>query len=216
MISFRHIPLLAVALVIVGCGSAAASKPTAVPATKAPPTLHAVAARFSQAPAMAINAHKHYTAIVHTGKGNFSIELLPKVAPLAVNNFVFLARHKYYNHNQFFRVIAPFMIQTGDPSNTSFGGPGYTFRDEKVTLKYRPGIVAMANHGPNTNGSQFFICTGPQALQLPSSYTIFGKVSAGMRVVHKIANVPVVNNPSGELSQPLTPVWMKSVNIRVS
>jgi len=152
-----------------------------------------------------------------TSKGNFTITLLPKVAPLAVNNFVFLARHNYYKHIQFFRVIANYIIQTGDPTNTGFGGPGYTFRDEKITLPYTPGVVAMANSGPNTNGSQFFIVDGfSRAVTQLHGYTIFGRVTKGMNVVKKIANSPVVQSPSGELSQPIAPIWLKTVTIHES
>lgn len=165
---------------------------------------------------MTINVHHRYVADITTSDGAFTIQLLPTVAPLAVNNFVFLARHGYYNNNVFHRIIANFMIQTGDPTGTGFGGPGYEFKDEKVTMKYTPGVVAMANHGPNTNGSQFFIVTGPQAASLPPAYTIFGKVVQGMKVIEKIANTPVTQNPAGELSQPLKPVTMKSVVIHES
>lgn len=163
---------------------------------------------------MTINVHRHYLADITTTDGAFTVELLPKVAPIAVNNFVFLARHHYYDHNIFHRIIAGFMIQTGDPTGTGFGGPGYEFKDERVTMPYAPGVVAMANHGPNTNGSQFFIVTGPQAASLQPAYTIFGKVIHGMKVVQKIANTPVTQSPSGELSQPLKTVMMKTVVIR--
>jgi cyclophilin family peptidyl-prolyl cis-trans isomerase len=209
--------LLIVILMLAGCGvtapSAAAPKATATSSASAsgkPST----SGPYTHAPAMTINTHHHYFADVTTTDGVFTIELLPKAAPIAVNNFVFLARHHYYNHNVFHRIMAGFMIQTGDPTGTGFGGPGYEFKDEPVTMPYAPGVVAMANHGPNTNGSQFFIVTGPQASSLPPAYTIFGKVTRGMKVVEKISNTPVTQTPSGELSRPLKTVMMKTVVIR--
>jgi len=214
--NLRRFLLFPLLILLAGCASTAASpSPTATPKPKPVPT--PFGARFSHAPAMTVNVKHSYTATMVTSKGTFTIKLLPKVAPLAVNSFVFLARHKYYQHIQFFRVISGFMVQTGDPTNTGFGGPGYTFRDEKVTLPYRVGTVAMANSGPNSNGSQFFIVVGmsPSVSQL-HGYTIFGAVTKGMNVVEKIANVPVVDNPTGELSQPLSPVWLKSVTIHES
>src|SRR5664279_432533 len=110
-----------------------------------------------------------------------------------------------------------FMIQTGDPTGTGTGGPGYKFADElSKAHTYAPGIVAMANAGPNTNGSQFFICSGADSVNLDKSpnYTIFGQVDSGMDVVNKIASVPVGPSPSGEVSAPTTPVLMKSIEIQ--
>jgi cyclophilin family peptidyl-prolyl cis-trans isomerase len=166
---------------------------------------------------MTINVNHRYTAEVQTNKGTFSITLLPRVAPLAVNNFVFLARHHFYDGTIFHRIIKSFMVQTGDPTGTGLGGPGYKFKDEPVHLKYTIGTVAMANSGPNTNGSQFFIVTGPGGAGLPPSYTIFGRVDTGMKVVYKIASTPVQPNPgSGELSDPLSRVVMQHVTVRES
>jgi cyclophilin family peptidyl-prolyl cis-trans isomerase len=166
---------------------------------------------------MTINVHHHYTADVQTNRGTFTITLLPGVAPLAVNNFVFLARRHFYGGTIFHRIIKSFMVQTGDPTGTGSGGPGYKFKDEPVHLKYTVGTVAMANSGPNTNGSQFFIVTGSGGAGLAPSYTIFGRVSGGMNVVQKIASTPVQPNPgSGELSDPLDKVVMQRVTIRES
>jgi cyclophilin family peptidyl-prolyl cis-trans isomerase len=167
---------------------------------------------------MTINKNARYTATVRTTDGTFTITLLPKVAPLTVNNFVFLARHRFYDGIIFHRIIKAFMVQTGDPLGTGEGGPGYTFKDEKVTMHYTVGTVAMANSGPNTNGSQFFIVVGPQALGLSPSYTIFGKVTRGMQVVQRIANTPVGPSPANaqEVSSPLTPVRMIHVTIHQS
>jgi peptidylprolyl isomerase len=151
---------------------------------------------------MTINPNHHYTATVATTDGTFTIALLPKVAPIAVNSFVFLARHGFYNHVIFHRIIKDFMVQTGDPTGTGFGGPGYKFTSERVTLPYTRGTVALANSGPNTNGSQFFIVTAKHPTLAPN-FTIFGKVTSGMATIDKIANTPVVQNPaSNEVSEP--------------
>jgi cyclophilin family peptidyl-prolyl cis-trans isomerase len=210
----RYFLLLAAALLVAGCGTSAASSPTPTPI---PTPVVPSAPHFDRPPAMTINKKLRYTAQMVTNRGTFTITLLPKVAPIAVNNFVFLARHHYYDGNLFMRIISTFMIQTGDPTGTGFGNPGYEFKDERVTMKYTLGTVAMANSGPNTNGSQFFIVTGPQALRLPPNYTIFGKVTQGMKVVEKIASTPVTTNPaSGETSQPLVKVVLQRVTIHVS
>ena len=167
---------------------------------------------------MTINPSHHYRATVISNRGTFTIQLLPRLAPIAVNSFVFLARHRYFDHNLFHRIIRDMMIQSGDPTGTGAGGPGYTFQDElpPKTMKYTVGTVAMANlEKPNTNGSQFFIVTGPEALSLGRNYTIFGRVSSGMNVVYKIANTPITANPAlnGEPSEPLVDVYIKSITI---
>jgi peptidylprolyl isomerase len=203
---------LAVAL-LAGCGisNASSSPPTPtplpLPSLPTPP--------YHQAPPMTINTGHRYTATLVTNRGTVTIALLARAAPVAVNNFVFLARHHYYDNNLFFRVIRGFMIQTGDPTGTGMGGPGYQFNDERVNLPYNPGITAMANSGPNTNGSQFFIVAGPQGRSLPHSYTIFGRVTGGMTVVDAIAATPTTANPldPSEISQPLTQIVLKRVTI---
>ncbi|SFL84410.1 Peptidyl-prolyl cis-trans isomerase (rotamase)-cyclophilin family [Paenibacillus sp. 1_12] len=167
-------------------------------------------------PAMTIDVKKTYQATVATSKGSFKIDLYAKDAPLTVNNFVFLAKEGFYNDIVFHRIIESFMIQTGDPLGVGSGGPGYSFQDElKTPYKYEPGIVAMANAGPNTNGSQFFICTGEDSKNLNKSpnYTIFGKVTEGMDIVKKIAATPVTGGPSGEKSTPTEKVVIQSVAI---
>lgn len=166
---------------------------------------------------MTINTHDRYSATIVTNDGTFAVQLLPKVAPLTVNNFVFLARHRYYDGVIFHRILKNFMVQTGDPTGTGFGGPGYTFKDEPVTVPYTAGTLAMANSGPNTNGSQFFIVVVPAgtSASLKPSYTIFGKVTQGMNVVYKIADTPVTPNPgTGELSSPVTQVIIKKVTVQ--
>ncbi|HKC73242.1 MAG TPA: peptidylprolyl isomerase, partial [Chloroflexota bacterium] len=127
-------------------------------------------------------------------------------------NFVFLAREGYYDGVPFHRIIKDFMVQTGDPTGTGAGGPGYRFEDEPVRLRYTKGIVAMANAGPNTNGSQFFIVHGRE-VQLPPSYTIFGRVREGLEALDKIAETPVAAARGGERSKPQREVRLESVSI---
>lgn len=172
--------------------------------------------KWSKPPAMTIDQNKNYTATIKTNYGDIAVQLLARDAPKTVNNFVFLARQGYYNNVKFHRVIKGFMIQTGDPTGTGAGGPGYQFADElPPKYQYEPGIVAMANAGPNTNGSQFFLCTGSQSKNLNSypNYTVFGKVISGMDVALKIESVPVTGP---EPSSPTVDVHMVSVSIQES
>ena len=144
---------------------------------------------YPSAPPMTIDTSKTYTATITTDVGPFTVELNPKAAPLAVNSFVFLAQHHFFDCIIFHRVIQTFMDQTGDPTGTGTGGPGYEFKDELPAIanpQYPIGSVAMANSGPNTNGSQFFIVTGSEGESLAPSYSLFGKVTSGMAVVDKI------------------------------
>jgi cyclophilin family peptidyl-prolyl cis-trans isomerase len=162
-----------------------------------------------------LDTHKTYTAVVTTNKGGITIKLLPKVAPIAVQSFIFLAQHHYFDGVRFHRVVPGFVIQGGDPTGTGLCGPGYQFNDEKVTLPYTRGTVAMANAGSNTNGSQFFIVLGDNT-GLQPNYTIFGQVTGGMGAVDRIAHVPLGPSPGGEVSQPRVKVYMMSVRITVS
>jgi cyclophilin family peptidyl-prolyl cis-trans isomerase len=168
---------------------------------------------WKQPPAMEIDPGKQYTATIKTSEGDITIELLPQEAPQTVNNFVFLARQGYYDGVVFHRTIKGFMIQTGDPTGTGRGGPGYTFADEQVKRRYTRGIVAMANAGPNTNGSQFFIVHGAD-VGLPPNYTIFGRVTDGLDTVDKIATAPT--RPGGEGSTPVNLARIESVSIAES
>ena len=142
---------------------------------------------YKEAPAMSIDLNKKYTATVKMAKGGeFTIELYPQKAPITVNSFVFLAREKYFDGTTFHRVLEGFMAQGGDPTGTGGGGPGYKFVNEDSDLIFdKPGVVAMANAGRDTNGSQFFITFAP-TLQLNGGYTIFGQVVSGMDVVNGI------------------------------
>ncbi len=140
-------------------------------------------------PEMVIDLHRGYQATLETNHGEIVIEFDPARSPQTVNNFVFLAREGYYDGVIFHRVIANFMIQGGDPTGTGRGGPGYSFRDElEGRGEYLRGTVAMANAGPHTNGSQFFICHAD--VGLPHAYTIFGQVTSGMETVDSIASTP--------------------------
>jgi cyclophilin family peptidyl-prolyl cis-trans isomerase len=172
--------------------------------------------QWDQPPAMALETGKDYGAIIKTSKGDITVDLYEADAPNTVNNFVFLAQQGYYANVPFHRIISGFMIQTGDPTGTGAGGPGYRFADELPTnLNYTRGTLAMANAGPNTNGSQFFICHADLTNGLPKNYSIFGTVTDGIDVVDAIANVPVGPSRSGEMSNPQEPVTIESVEITV-
>jgi peptidyl-prolyl cis-trans isomerase B (cyclophilin B) len=143
---------------------------------------------YKEPPPMKIDPKKSYTATLETSRGKIVIELFPKDAPLTVNNFVFLAREGFYDGTSFHRVIADFMIQGGDPTGTGRGGPGYRFADEvkdNPRKHDKPGILSMANAGPNTNGSQFFV-THRATPWLDGKHTVFGQVRAGQDVVDAI------------------------------
>ncbi len=142
--------------------------------------------KWSSPPAMTIDPSKTYTATVDTTAGTFTIALDAKQAPKTVNNFVFLAKQGFYKCVLFHRVIPNFMDQTGDPTGTGSGGPGYQFADENLPSSYAPFDVAMANSGPNTNGSQFFIIVPGGQSQLQSLYSLFGHVTSGQSVVQTI------------------------------
>lgn len=162
-------------------------------------------------PAMGIDLSKTYEAVLTTDKGEITISLNTKETPLTVNNFVYLANNKFYDNTIFHRVIKGFMIQGGDPQGDGTGGPGYRFADEPFAGEYSRGTVAMANAGPDTNGSQFFIMH--EDYPLPANYVIFGKVTKGMDVVDTIAEAEVKTGPSGENSQPVMPVTVKNIKI---
>ena len=152
---------------------------------------------YTSTPAMSIDVNSTYTAELETSLGNIVIELFVETSPITVNNFVNLSNDGYYNDVIFHRVIKGFMIQGGDPSGTGHGEmgkyPGYDFEDELDNpMNYEKGIVAMANRGPNTNGSQFFIMH--EDYPLPYQYTIFGKVTSGLNVVDAIGNVQTGEN----------------------
>jgi cyclophilin family peptidyl-prolyl cis-trans isomerase len=167
--------------------------------------------QWNTPPAMALTPGASYRATITTNQGDIVVDLLAEEAPKTVNNFVFLAREGFYDGVPFHRVIRDFMIQTGDPTGTGAGGPGYSFEDEPVRRRYQAGTVAMANRGKHTNGSQFFIMHRSQPL--PPNYTIFGLVSSGMDVVDAIARTPVRPGPTGEPSAPVERQAIVSVTI---
>jgi peptidyl-prolyl cis-trans isomerase B (cyclophilin B) len=143
--------------------------------------------QWSTPPAMKIDVAKNYKVSIETNRGTIELELYPQHAPQTVNNFVFLAGQGFYDGVKFHRVIDDFMIQTGDPTGTGRGGPGYKFGDECKgnPLKHERCVISMANAGPNTNGSQFFITHSPQS-HLNGKHTVFGKVTKGQDVVDAI------------------------------
>ena len=163
-------------------------------------------------PSMAIDQAKTYVAIVKTEAGEMEIALNAQATPITVNNFVSLARANFYDNTVFHRVIKGFMIQGGDPRGDGTGGPGYAFADEPFSGDYDRGVIAMANAGPNTNGSQFFIMH--QSYPLPKDYVIFGRVSAGLETLDQIAEAPVKMNSMGEMSKPLNPIKILSIKIQ--
>jgi len=163
-------------------------------------------------PPMTIEPEQQYAVTIKTNLSEMRAELYAKDAPNTVNNFVFLAGQGFYNGVIFHRIIKNFMVQTGDPTGTGRGNAGYRFDDELSGPQgYTRGTLAMANAGPNTQGSQFFICHGPNAERLPKNYTIFGKVTPGMDVLDAIASVPVKAGPGGEMSSPIEPPVIETI-----
>ncbi len=155
---------------------------------------------------MCIDVTRRYSAEMVTSKGTMTIALDPVAAPKTVNNFVFLARYHYFDGIFFHRVIPGFVLQGGDPRGTGTGGPGYEFEDELPRPgRYELGSLAMANAGPNTNGSQFFVISGPSGVRLPPQYSLFGKVVNGLDVV---AVVDALGTSSGKPKERVTIVSM--------
>lgn len=187
---------------------------TAVPAEITPEASESSSPVVSEAnpPAMEIDVNKQYQAVLKTSAGEITVQLNARQTPITVNNFVHLAWINFYDQTIFHRVLKGFMIQGGDPKGDGTGGPGYTFADEAFEGEYTRGTIAMANAGPDTNGSQFFIMH--QDYPLPKNYVIFGKVTAGLDVVDKIAEAATKLNPqSGENSTPVSPVTINSIQI---
>jgi len=167
--------------------------------------------KFDEAPPMIIDTAKTYTATMVTSHGTMEILLDPLGAPTTVNSFVYLARWRYYDGIVFHRIIPGFVLQGGDPTGTGAGGPGYRFADELPKAgRYELGSLAMANAGPNTNGSQFFVISGPDGVRLPPLYALFGKVVSGLDVV---AAINEIGTPSGK---PREDVVIESVTITES
>jgi cyclophilin family peptidyl-prolyl cis-trans isomerase len=202
--------LLLAALLLAGCGSSdddggsdAGSKSDAkVDAAEVADR----ADSYEAPPTTKLDPDLEHVVRMETDKGTFDIDLDPKAAPIAAANFAFLVGEGYYDGITFHRVIKDFMVQAGDPLGTGTGGPGYTLKDDPVRGDYVRGTVAMANAGPDTGGSQFFIVHGTN-VDLPKAYVIFGSVDEeGMEVVDEIAAVEVEPGPTGEPSSPVEPV----------
>jgi len=167
--------------------------------------------KFNDVPEFGIDPNKRYTATMVTNMGTMVIALDAVNAPKTVNNFVFLAGYRYYEGIIFHRIIDGFVCQGGDPGGTGTGGPGYRFEDEPVKTRYQIGSMAMANAGPNTNGSQFFLISGPSGVGLPPQYNHFGVVVKGLEVVDAMQKVP-----TGRGDRPVDDVVIESVTITVA
>lgn len=167
---------------------------------------------FDSAPPMCIGSNAKYSAEIVTSKGTVVVELDSEKAPLTVNNFVTLARYRYFDGIECHRIIPGFMAQCGDPNATGAGGPGYTFADELPEAgEYQIGSLAMANRGPNTNGSQWFIITGETGVNLPPNYTLFGQVTEGLN--DTLPALDAAGNPESNGVPPLEQVIIESVTI---
>ncbi len=142
---------------------------------------------YSEPPPMTIDTSKQYATTIETEKGNIGLELFASDVPVTVNNFVFLAREGFYDNTTFHRVIPDFMAQGGDPTGTGTGGPGYKFADEFTRHTHSAGALSMANSGPGTNGSQFFITYTPQS-HLDHKHTVFGQLALGMKILESLEN----------------------------
>jgi cyclophilin family peptidyl-prolyl cis-trans isomerase len=160
---------------------------------------------------MGIDTSKRYIATMETSMGTMVIALDAINAPLTVNNFVFLALNHYYEGVIFHRIINGFMCQGGDPTGTGTGGPGYRFNDEPVKQRYQLGSIAMANAGPNTNGSQFFLISGASGVGLPPQYNHFGQIVKGLEVLDAMQAVQTARG-----DRPLTDVVINKVTITVA
>jgi cyclophilin family peptidyl-prolyl cis-trans isomerase len=223
---------LPLAIVLTGCGATPPAHLAAI-GTPEPATAEADAAicwtddqrvegddemarQYTEPPRMRIDPSKTYTGTLETNKGAVEVELFPEDAPQTVNNFVCLAEDGYFDNTPFHRIVKGFVIQGGDPTGTGSGGPGYQFADEPIARDYERGTLAMANAGPNTNGSQFFIVLDDLRGKLPKNYTIFGRVTEGMDVVDAIASTPTRTGRSGENSTPTEPITLEKVTISES
>lgn len=224
---------LPLAIILAGCGAAPpaqiAAAGTPQPGATAPTDVVAcwsdeqreqggedMARQYTAQPAMRVDPTKTYAGTLETNKGTIEVEFFPEDAPNTVNNFVCLAEDGYYDQTPFHRIVKGFVIQGGDPTGTGSGGPGYKFADEPIARDYERGTLAMANAGPNTNGSQFFIVLDDLRGKLPKNYTIFGRVTEGQDVVAAIADTRTVAGRSGENSTPTEPITLEKVTIAES
>ena len=172
---------------------------------------------FASAPKLCIDPTKTYTALISTNKGDLTVVLDPTKAPGTVNNFVNLARSKYFDDTVCHRAIPTFVVQCGDPTATGAGGPGYAIADELPAAgEYKLGSLAMANSGPNTNGSQFFIISGEQGMTLPPSYSLFGQVTAGLDTTLPLLDKAGNSDPASNGVPPKEEIRIISVQITES
>ena len=172
---------------------------------------------FASAPKLCIDPTKTYTALISTNKGDLTVVLDPTKAPGTVNNFVNLARSKYFDDTVCHRAIPTFVVQCGDPTATGAGGPGYAIADELPAAgEYKLGSLAMANSGPNTNGSQFFIISGEQGMTLPPSYSLFGQVTAGLDTTLPLLDNAGNSDPASNGVPPKEEIRIISVQITES
>jgi cyclophilin family peptidyl-prolyl cis-trans isomerase len=200
-----------------GSQAPAPSEPPATGTAECPPADGSAeqVQEFDGPPPMCIDPTKTYTAEVVTTQGALTIELDAEQAPMTVNNFVFLARYRYFDGTPCHRIIPNFVAQCGDPTGTGTGGPGYEFDDELPEAgEYQIGSVAMANSGPNTNGSQFFIITGEDGAALPPQYSLFGQVTDGLDTT--VPALDAVGNPENNGVPPLEEVLIETVTITES
>lgn len=187
---------------------------TEVSAEACPPTDGSTGQRreFDGYPPMCIDEAGSYSAVIETNFGNLTVELDPAAAPLTVNNFVTLARYRYFDDTVCHRIIPDFVVQCGDPTATGTGGPGYRFPDELPAVgDYQIGSLAMANSGPDTNGSQFFIISGDRGAALPPNYSLFGQVTEGLD--DTLVALDAVGNPESNGVPPLEEVRILSVTV---
>ena len=203
--------ILAIGLLLIAlaaCGEAE-------PAAEASDTPEGDVKQYSAHPGTVIEAGKSYSAVVKTNLGDMTFDLLADESPLAVNSFVFLAREGYFDGVIFHRIIPGFMGQSGDPTGTGGGGPGYKYEIETPGRPYIRGSLAMANAGPGTNGSQFFIVFDnlTELGRLSPDYSLFGQISDGEPALKALESVPVTAKPSGERSQPLEEVQISTIEI---
>ena len=203
--------LLAIGLMLIALAACGEAEPAA---ETSEPTEGGVK-QYSAHPGTVIEDGKSYTAVIKTNLGDMSFELLADESPLAVNSFVFLAREGYFDGVIFHRIIPGFMGQSGDPTGTGGGGPGYKYDIETPSGPYIRGSLAMANAGPGTNGSQFFIVFDNLTDQgrLSPDYSLFGQMTDGEPALRALESVPVTAKPSGERSQPLEEVRIFTIEI---
>jgi cyclophilin family peptidyl-prolyl cis-trans isomerase len=208
------VPLVVATLALGAATAPASAQPSGCWASE--PNMEQGFPQWSEAPQQVIDASKSYTATFVTSAGNMVFELDPAAAPTTVNSFVCLASSGYYDFTLFHRIIVDFMIQGGDPTGTGGAGPGYQFNDElpEGETPYTRGTLAMANAGPNTNGSQFFIVHADQGDGFPSSYSVFGHLIEGEDVLDALATTPVTTDQRGEPSLPIRTTGILDITIQ--